>query len=376
MKQILIISKKMELGGTEVSLLNTINQLKKKNVGITLALLKKEGEYVKKIPKDIKVIEILNKNTIKYFEKINLKNITLKEKVKIILMKILKKISINTMYKIVLKGLERNKEYYDLAIDFHGYGYFGTVYLLEKVKAYKKVTFIHDEKIDWMSNVKNYIKKYDKIFCVSNSCLNKVAEKYKYLESKLDVFHNIIDVEKIKKMVDAKIDNLSNKVNLLTIGRLEYQKGYDLLINVAMKLDKSKYTWYIIGDGSLKEELQKAINENNLENNVILMGLKENPYPYIKKSDIYVQPSRHEGYGIAIAEARCLNKPIIATNLDCVKEQIKDGVTGILCEFDEQQFLNNINILIDNPDKRNMLSKNLEMQGFERKNDIKKLLEV
>ena len=103
--------------------------------------------------------------------------------------------------------------------------------------------------------------------------------------------------------------------------------------------------------------------------------MKINPYPYMKLSDIYVQPSRHEGYGIAIAEARCLNKPIIATNLECIREQITDNITGKLCEFNEEDFANSITELILNDSKRKYYQDNLKKEGFKNNNDIIKLLE-
>ena len=375
MKNILIVANKMNMGGTEVSLLNTIKELKKKNVKITLALLKKEGIYLEKVPKDIKIIEILNEKQNKLFEKTNFKRILMIFNFKFIFMKILKKINPVKMYIKLLKEIEENNENYDIAIDFHGYGYFGTAYVIEKVRANKKIMFIHDEKIDCLKNVENWIDRFDKIFCVSKSCINIVKKRYAFLENKLDEFHNIIDEGKIDKLSMKKIEKLSDKINLLTIGRLEYQKGYDLLVNIAEKLDRLKYTWYIIGAGSLSEEIKKSIIEKNLQENVIMLGMKTNPYPYIKNTDIYIQTSRHEGYGIAIAEARYFNKPIIATKLDCIKEQIEDGETGVLCKFVEDEFVNAINDLISNPDKRERLSNNLRKNGFKDKNEINKLLE-
>ena len=161
----------------------------------------------------------------------------------------------------------------------------------------------------------------------------------------------------------------------MTIGRLEYQKGYDLLIDIAKELDKSQFTWYIIGTGGLYHKIQEKIIESGLQDNIILLGMKLNPYPYLKQCDIYIQPSRHEGYGIAIAEARCLNKPIIATNLACIREQIKDKETGVLCEFNKNDFVNNIRELVNSKEKRKFYESNLKEEGFKDNNDIKKIVE-
>lgn len=375
MKKIIIFAKKMESGGTEVSLINTIKELEKYETEITLALLKKEGIYLKEIPKNVKVVEILNKNQNKYFEKLNFKNTHLLLMIKIILMKILMKINLEKAYDILLNNIKKIDKNYDIAIDFHGYGYFGTAYVIKKIKASRKITFIHDENIDWMKNIENTISKYDKIYCVSTSCKDVVKKEYPELEKKLEVFRNIIDKDKVIKLSNEKIEDLSDKINLLTIGRLEYQKGYDLLIKIAKKLDKSKYRWYIIGTGSLYNEISKSIINNSLQENIILLGMKINPYPYIKSADIYVQPSRHEGYGIAIAEARCLNKPIIATDLECIKEQLINNYTGILCKFNVDDFWEKINDLMLDEEKRKFYSNNLKNDGFKDNNDIIKILE-
>lgn len=376
MKDIIIITKKMELGGTEVSLLNTIYELEKYDVKITLALMKKQGILLDKIPKNVEVIEILNDDQNKYFEKISI-NYNLKLFIKVFLAKVLKKINISWFYDLLLKKIENNNlKEYDLAIDYHGYGYFGTPYTIEKIKAKKKVTFIHDEKIEWLNIVQKWIGKFDKIYCVSKSCRVDVQRLFPKLEKKLDIYRNIIDKDKILALSKDKIENLpKNKIKLLTIGRLEYQKGYDMLIKVANNLDKNKFIWYIIGDGSLKTTIKNDVKMAGLENNIILLGTKTNPYPYLRQSDIYVQPSRHEGYGIAIAEARCLNKPILATNLDCINEQIENGITGILCDFEEQEFTANIKRLMNNENLRKSLSSNLKKKEFGDNNDIKKLLE-
>ena len=115
-------------------------------------------------------------------------------------------------------------------------------------------------------------------------------------------------------------------LRILTIGRLANQKGYDMALE-ACKILKEKgieFKWYSLGIGPLKEEIEKYINENNLENNFKLLGVKSNPYPFIKDCDIYVQTSRFEGFGIAIAEARMLNKPVVTTRFDAVYNQMKD----------------------------------------------------
>lgn len=378
-RKIFIMAKKMESGGTEVALLNLLNELiKYQDVSITLGLLKKEGIYLKNIPEQVKIIEVLDKKQYLYLDKLTVKNITYQTLKFKLICKLLRKKNIDK-YEAILQNVQQQGEVYDIAIDFHGYGYIGTGYVVEKIKSNKKIIFIHDEKIDWLNSVETYINQYDKIFCVSEACERRVREIYPKYRDKLELFRNIMDSKKIIELSKENIEEMKeNCPKLLTVGRLEYQKGYDLLLDVAKLLKDAaiEFKWYIIGTGSLYENISKEIRVRELSNNVILLGMKENPYPYFLKCDIYVQPSRHEGYGIAIAEARILEKPIIVTNLDCVREQIKDSENGLLCEFDKIDFYNKIKLLINDENLKNKLIENLKRANKEWDNDIKKLLEV
>lgn len=377
MKKIVFVANKLQSGGTEVSLINFLTRMSKMaNLDITLILLKREGIYAKNIPENIKVFEVFDEKTIKYMDWFNMKMIL--KNPKLFFFKIFCKLGIIDKNKFLMKRANIIKAEFDILIDFHGYGYFGTRYAIDVVKAKKKKIFIHDEKMDWINRISDYFFKFDQYLCVSKSCKEKLNQNYPKIKDKVDVCRNIVESEKILSLSTEKIDDNfdENIFNILTIGRLEYQKGYDMLIEIASELkNKNKnFKWYIIGTGSLENELKKLIVKNNLEENVFLLGMKKNPYPYLAQTNLYVQPSRHEGYGLAIAEARVLNKPIISTKLDCVEEQIKNRVTGILCEFDKDLFVKEISNLMDNTSLRNKLSEELKKEKFEVYNEIEKII--
>src|SRR5690606_798376 len=139
------------------------------------------------------------------------------------------------------------------------------------------------------------------------------------------VVYDILAEEVIKKMATESLnfDIHFKGLKILTIGRLATQKGYEIAIEAAYCLKKSNinFKWYAIGEGPLKDELIREIKKKELEESFILLGTFINPYPYIRQCDIYCQPSRFEGYGLAIAEARILSKPIVATNFEIVYNQ-------------------------------------------------------
>jgi glycosyltransferase involved in cell wall biosynthesis len=122
--------------------------------------------------------------------------------------------------------------------------------------------------------------------------------------------------------------------------------------------------------------LKQQIVESNIEKNVILLGQKNNPYPYMKMCDIYVQPSRHEGYGITILEAKILEKVIVASNIEPIKEQIIDGETGILVIPEAENFADAIISLMVDKDKAKVLTENLKKINLDYSKEYIKLLNI
>ena len=343
MKKILILSRRMDIGGVEISLLNLLKSFDYSKFDVTLLLQEKKGVLLEKIPREVSIKEMHFKRK-EYLKLVQLDvHLALfKElKFKILAAKCKHASGDNPFFYKALDYCTADLEEYDVAIDYHGYGYFTTIFMVNKVKAKKYATFIHDDKIDWMENLRSIRQKIDYYFCVSKACESRIKEKYPDLSNKTKLFYNIVDINKIKHLSEEPQTDIANDTEnvLVTVGRLEWQKGYDFLLEVAELLKKHiDYCWYIIGNGSWMERLRKNIKVKGLTHHVFLLGAKENPYPYIKRADVYVQTSRHEGYGLAVCEARILCKPIVSTDLPCIREQIINGVNGYLGEFVDTEF--------------------------------------
>jgi len=131
-----------------------------------------------------------------------------------------------------------------------------------------------------------------------------------------------------------------------------------------------------MGDGVERKKLEKQIKQCNVYNNFILMGIITNPYPYLRLCDIYVQPSRHEGYCITLAEARCLKKPIVTTDFAGAKEQIINNCTGFITKFNEEQIYMAVKTLIDDQKIRQKFENNLTKQKVDTSNEVAKLLKL
>lgn len=385
MKKIIFVGEYMLCGGVEKSLISLLNNIDENCYSVTLLLLKKKGVLLSQIPSYVKVIEMNLPDDERYDilngKKYALKKMLREKKYIQFLKKLFRGIYINLIsnsdeqkrvnyYKIIDKKFSNLNEFYDIAIDYMGYGLLNTFFVAKKIKAKKKMSWIHFEPLVGMNDFgafKDYLNYYDSLVCVSNDIRKQLNEVVPELGKKLCVFYNIIDPKYI--LAQAKLEVAFNDKDfkgkrILSIGRLDLQKGFDLVIPIIKKLIEESYDikWYIIGEGNLRVELEELIRKYNLNNYIFLLGQKVNPYPYLKQCDYYFQPSRHEGYGIAVAEARILCKPILATNFAGAKEQLNNNETGLIVKCNEIEIYKGLKMLLDDEDLVKKITNNLRKE--------------
>lgn len=205
--------------------------------------------------------------------------------------------------------------------------------------------------------------KIDVVNAVSETIKDIEGKCFPCIKSKLTVFRDPINPDVIHNLSQERIGihKRTDQLTLVTLGRLTAQKGYDIAIDAAKILnhDGIDYIWYILGIGPLESELKAAITNVNLSNKVVFLGVKENPYPYLKLADIYVQTSRHEGFGIAIAEARLLNIPVVATRFNTVFMQMVDRKNGLVADMNGKAVAEAIEELYYNKDLYNSIKRYL-----------------
>lgn len=367
-RRMIIVTRGLDMGGVEVGLINFLNIIDKNKYDVTVVIVHKHGSLKDNYPHDVKYVTV-KFDSVEYLKLIG-EDLTLdflgKCKYKCIY-DAMRKFYINTenprLYS-ALKHCKKIEGMYDVAIDYHGYASFTTVFMCEKINASKYITFVHNEDMKYMEDMRWMSKKIDDIYCVSKACKYNMEEKFPELKEKLGVFYNVVNEKDIKeKALLPQDDILENKKNvLLTIGRLRTQKGYEYLLEAASELNKigMDFHWYIIGKGPLRNKIMKLIKYYHLEQRVILLGEKINPYPYIKRCDVYVQTSRHEGFCLAICEAKILNKPIVSTDLPCIREQIQHGINGLLCGKTGIEIAESIYKISNEEQMRNNFVKELE----------------
>ena len=168
----------------------------------------------------------------------------------------------------------------------------------------------------------------------------------------MSVILDLYDASMIQRMSELPSDKPIKKdvPVIMTAGRLNKpQKGYDLALEAAKILRNrgAQFRWYAIGDGPYRGEMERFIAENQLQEHFILLGFTANPYSYMRQCDIYVQTSRHEGFGLTIAEARILNRPVVCTNFEACTMQMVDGKNGLITSFEPNDIADAIELLMN-----------------------------
>lgn len=369
MKKIAIVTRKIITGGIEKALISMLEIMLKDKFDITLFVMARGGEFEEYIPKQVK-IKCLYGEEKSIKEKIigKLKRADIIGAIKIPLYTALA-IKAKKGYeqeRYLSKILPKQTEKFDLAIAYHTPASFPVIYVSEHLNAKKKVAWIHSDVEVYKNELENYIdyyEKFEKIYCVSKYGKDKFDNQYHKMKNKTDVIYNIINNEQIYNLADeykAFEDNFDG-IRILTVGRLTKQKGTDIIPKIIYTILENRFNirWYVVGDGEERENIINEIKVLGLEERLILVGTKNNPYPYFKECDIYVQPSRHEGYCLTLAEAKRFNKPIVTTDFVGAVEQIKNNETGLIVRFDEREIEESIIKIIEDDELRDKFILNL-----------------
>ena len=380
MKKILFCLQTMVVGGVEKELITIMKKFDTTKYEISLLLLyKQDEEILKTIPNNIKVYCLdIDKNYycsgLSTLVKSRLKKEKVFEPISLLLKKVFRIGA--TSANVNIEDMPNFDMAFDYAVCYHMHSPIMLRYVAKKVNAKTKIAWIHNDFTNTGYNIKAYekcLETYDKIIAVSTKLKDEFISILPKLKEKTKVVFNIVDSEEIisKANIISGVEGSflsDNKIKFLTVGRFATQKGFDIAIEVCKILvDKGiDISWYAIGYGDLENTLKELVKKHNLQNNFIILGKKENPYPYMKNCDVYVQPSRHEGYAITICEAKALKKFIIATNFAGIQDQIQDGYNGIILQsFDAMEIANQIQQLLANNQKIEEIKKNIAFESLE-----------
>ncbi len=386
-KKILFVIPSLKSGGAEKSLITLLTLFDYEKYDVDLLCFRQEGLFYDKIPVEVNVItdtknyEMFDgsaKTAITYFLKKG-KISSAVDRVKYIknYSETDEYLKEKKMWALLKRQLPVITQKYDCAV-----GYLegnASYFVAENVNADKKICYVHSDikKLGLNHQMSlDLFEQCDYIVTVSEACFNSLKDEFPQLGNKIKIIENITSPTLLKQAAaDEKVYTVSeNATVLLTIGRFSPPKGIDLAVRACAELKKRgrSIKWYHIGTGELRAEIEALIKELNVGDSFILLGERANPYPHIGQCDIYVQPSRYEGKSIALDEAKCLEKPIVVTDFTTVFDQFTDGVNGIICEMNEKDMADKIEMLIDNENLRKTLCENLAAEKTGNEEEIEK----
>ena len=208
-------------------------------------------------------------------------------------------------------------------------------------------------------------RKADRIITVSGFVEQQLRRFRPKYAGKMMTLHNLTDVDGIRAKAQAPIGKVfeEDQFHIVSCGRVSREKGMDLAVEACAKLVEMGHDnihWWIIGGGPEFQKLRDQVAACHLENHMTLLGMQDNPYPYIRQADLYVQPSRFEGYPMTVLEALVLGKPVVSTDNGGAGEILTEGVTGTLCPISSEGIAQAVHGLLTDRALLEQIRKNVE----------------
>lgn len=395
MKRILIIHSNMEIGGAETSLLGLLDNFDYSEYSVDIFLLEHTGALLRSIPEQVTLLpEIPAYKALVTNVKDCLKN----KEYGIALVRLLSKIALcleNRNNRYTDPGYILKQYYhlnalpllpslvgnYDMAISFIDPHFI----LSEKVNANVKIGWFHTDFTRIVPNRKIEQRMWsgcDYVVNVSDQCKDAFDDVHPFMIDRSLMIENI----KSEKLINEKATRISaeqemptdGSIRLLSVGRFSEQKNFDNIPDICKRLRKKGYPvkWYLIGFGGDEALIRQKIAEAGMQREVIILGKKENPYPYIAACDLYVQPSRYEGKCVSVIEAQILHKPVIITNYATSGSQLRDGYDGVIVPMDNEGCAEGIAAVIADKQLQQRLIENTKQQDYTNAAEIHKLYKL
>lgn len=386
-KKVLIAMTSLYNGGAEKSLVNLLNELPQDQYDIDLLLFKREGLYLKQVPSYVNILDTPRDIQLLYSSFHKAKKMFFPKFFGTLFSRLLygnsyKAKGVRWKY-FYSKHIQQIDKKYDVAIAYIS----GEIlwFVDEKVNAEKKITWVHiDYKAAKLSKECDYphYKNLDAIVTISENCANILKEVFPEFADKIYNIPNITSSAVLRRRSEEfypqEYQRSEKQYKLLSVGRLAEQKGFDMAVSAAALLKKAgvSFDWFIIGNGPLEKQLERQMKKEGVEDCFKLIGVRENPYSYMKNCDLIVQSSRYEGKSVVLDEAKILARPIVATNYPTVKDQIIDGKEGIITEMSPQGIAAGIEKLLQNQGLVQQIKAYLLQHEYGNQQDVKKYIDL
>ncbi len=365
MKEILIVSDSLSTGGLEKTLIDLCNNLDYTKYSVDLYLFNDGRDLMPQLNKNVNLLPDSPYFSTVFNQPIsNAIKILLKQKrIDLVLYRIFRfvkaRLGLNSFSKIdwfyQKKTMLKMDKQYDVAIGFAEGS--ACYYVADCVDAKVKNMWIHTDIKQINSNYaldSMAFERADHICTVSQNSKNSLAEFFPQYKEKINVFTlpSLFDFDHINSLANEPNEMDNSTINILSVGRLVELKGFHLCPVVLKHLidEGYKVKWYVAGDGPYRSVLEDLIDKFNLKESFILLGNTDNPYTYIKSSDICVQPSSYEGLSLVVYEEKYFKKPVVCTGIKGNLEMISNEKNGIIIERNSESIYKAVKQLIDNPE--------------------------
>ncbi|MBQ8164263.1 MAG: glycosyltransferase [Clostridia bacterium] len=401
MKKILFVMSGMNIGGAERALLGLLSAIDYTKYTVDLFLLRHSGELMTHIDKRVNLLPPDKNYNIfarplgaiikagrfnAAFGRIRAK-ISAKKYNRSHGYSKTSGVELEYSHKYTVKNLpEINPQVeYDLAVSFITPHYI----VAQKVRAKVKIAWIHTDyskmNIDEVSELAMW-DAYDRIISISDSVTEGFLKKFPELERKITVIEHIIPKDFICSQTESvemyiaeeEMPEEKGVIRLLSIGRFCYAKNFDNVPEIC-KLVRDmgvNVKWYLIGFGPDEAFIKEKIEEFGMQDYVIVLGKKANPYPYLSKCDFYVQPSRFEGKAVTVCESLVLKKQTVLADYMTAESQIKNGIDGVILSQDTAEFAKGLVDFIKNSELQASISAEMSKNDYTGSHEVEKLYKL
>lgn len=377
-KKIIFVTKALWIGGIESALVNLLNHFNYEKYDVTLLVLCAELDMKEQVNPKCRLLIVDREQTVSFNKSYKyrcLYHLTEESE------------SPSPFHKMMMwtvpgiKWIE-NRLYINYIHTFLKREHFDTCIIysdvaaetaIRAINADKFLMFYHHGAMRHVYHDAVAYRKCEKIIAVSENQADELKRFIPSVTEKIISIHNLTDIEGIRfKAVQPVVETFDKtKFNIVSVGRVSHEKGMDIAVRICAKLVEDgldNVRWWIVGGGPAMQEVRDTIVETHMEKHIVIVGMQSNPYPYIYQADLYVQPSRFEGYPMTILEALVLGKPVVSTNNNGAREILIEGKTGFLCPIDVNEISDTIKMLLSDSGKRHALSENVQKLDFEQQN--------
>lgn len=375
----------METGGVSKSMVSLLNVIDKKRFDVSLMLVSPHGAFMELLPDNIKLITnpVWSSLTSRFKGTLSLLKLkhpflAIVHLLRLFLAKIDKSLS-GRLIAILMPSVDYE---FDLIVDYNGQHQL--YYMVDKLKAKKKITFFHSDYFKWpyyYKADKKYFPKVDYIFTISDICAESIRSIFPNIRNKVKIMENISSYSLICELanqMDVTNEIDPNVASILTIGHLCEGKGTHWAIQAASILKKRGiiFHWYFIGKNLDENHYERMKSAFDVKDCITFLGIKVNPYPYIKAATIIAHPSMYEGKSIALDEVRLLCKPTVVTNFSTVTDQFTNRFNATICEMTPTSIADSIDELLKDEDLRTTYKNNLNNSRRDNSDQVNKLYEL